>query len=85
MSDAVSTAPTPPRAPAPGPTGHSQQVPVPGFATAPNRGLGLAALFAEVPPIPIIRNACECSPLDEDTLRSAFACRTPEGHRFVLQ
>ena len=32
-----------------------------------------------------IRDASECSPIDEDTLRPAFACRTADGHRFVLQ
>lgn len=71
------------------PTGHSQQVPVPGFAPAPHRGPGLAALladlFTEDPPIPTLRDASECSPLDDDTLRPAFDCRTAEGHRFVLQ
>ena len=72
-------------APASRPTGHSQQVPVPGFAPASHGGRGLGALFAEEPPIPTIRDASECSPLDEDTLRPAFACRTADGHRFVLQ
>ena len=72
-------------APAPRPAGHSQQVPVRGFPKAPDHGPGLAALFAEEPPIPIVRNDRECSPIDEDTLRPAFACRTPEGYRFVLQ
>ena len=67
------------------PTGHSQQVPVPGFAPASHGGRGLAALFDEDTPIPTIRDASECSPLDEDTLRLAFACRTADGHRFVLQ
>ena len=67
------------------PTGHSQQVPVPGFAPASHGGRGLGALLAEEPPIPTIRDASECSPLDDGRLRPAFACRTADGHRFVLQ
>lgn len=72
-------------APAARPTGHSQQVPVPGFAPASHGGRGFAAPFAEEPPIPTIRDASECSPLDDGRLRPAFACRTADGHRFVLQ
>ena len=70
------------------PVGHSQQAPVPGFATeraggtrqyAPGNDRGLATRALT------IRDAQECRSLDDDGLRPTYACRNRFGQWFILQ
>ena len=72
------------RSPARGPAGHSQQVPVPGFAPSAGGGWGARGESANESERYEIRDAHECRPLD-DKLRPTFVCHTVKGHWFVIQ
>lgn len=68
--------------------GHSQQTPVPGFATAPPGGSSWfgspAGADTGARRTGAIREAHACRPL-EGGLKPAFACRNDAGQWFVLQ
>lgn len=68
--------------------GHSQQTPVPGFATAPHSGGSWfdspAGADTGARRTDAIREARACRPL-KGGLKPAFACRNDAGQWFVLQ